>query len=128
MTLDEGDRRKAGFACHMGLFQFKAMPFGVSSAPGVLQLLVSRVMNEMKSFGMAYLDDSLVFPETPEKRFHHLRQVLDWLRKHGLNLKLPKCQFLREESKYFVINVDGLRPGMDKVDIIRAIPEPKTMR
>lgn len=45
---------------------------------------------------MAYLDDILMFPETPEEHFDYLQQVLDRLRRHGLKLKLPKCQLLRE--------------------------------
>lgn len=108
----------------MGLFQFKAMLFDLSNASNVFQQLVSIVMNEMKSFVMAYLEDSLVFTEKSAKRFDHLQQLLDWLREHGLNLKLPKCPFLREAKEYFVINVDGLKPGIDKVEVIRAIPEP----
>lgn len=58
---------------------------------------------------MDYLDDVSVLSETPEEHFDHLQQVLNWLRKHGLKLNLPKCQFLSEETKYldFVINKDG---------------------
>lgn len=45
-------------------------------------------------------------------------------------LKLLKCQFLRKETKYlgFVINGEGIKPNLDKVEVIREMPERKTVR
>ena len=56
--------------------------------------------------------------------------MFDRLKSHGLKLKLSKCQFLREKTKYlgFVINKDGIKTDVDKVEVIRAIPAPKTVR
>lgn len=84
----------------------------------------------MESFPIAYLDDTLVFSETPEKHFSHIRKPLDRLRRHGLKLKLPKCQFLREKTMYlgFVRNGDGIKPDIDKVEVIRERSAPKTLR
>lgn len=31
------DREKAAFACQLGLFQFRVMPFGLANAPGIFQ-------------------------------------------------------------------------------------------
>lgn len=89
-----------------GIFQFRVMPFGLANAPGIFQQMMSIVLIEMESFTIAYLGDILMFPERHEKDFNHLRQVLGPLRRH----RLPKCQFLREETKYlgFVINEDGI--------------------
>ena len=63
--------------------------FGLSNAPGMFTQLISIVLS-----GMAYLDDVLVFFRTQEDHFRHLQIVFDWLREHGLRLKLLKCQFL----------------------------------
>lgn len=71
---------------------------------------------------MAYLDDILVFSETPERHLNHWRQVFRQLRRHGL--KLLKCQFL----KGFIISGEGTKPDLDKVEVIREMPEPKTVR
>lgn len=93
VALDEADGEKAVFACHMGLFQLKVITFGLANAPGKFQQLMSIVLEGIESFAMVYLDDILVFSETPEQHFNHLRQVFGRLRRHGLKLKLPKCQF-----------------------------------
>ena len=41
----------------------------------------------MSSFAFGYLDDILIFSETVEKHFKHLRTVFDRLRMAGLKLK-----------------------------------------
>lgn len=37
IALDKADRAKAAFVCHMDLFQFRAMSFGLANAPGIFQ-------------------------------------------------------------------------------------------
>ena len=33
VAMDEKDKEKTAFACHMGLFEFNGMPYGLSNAP-----------------------------------------------------------------------------------------------
>ena len=129
VALDKVDQEKTAFACHVGLFNFRVMPFGLSNAPGIFTQLMSIVLGGMEGFAMAYLDDILVFSRTPEEHLGHLQQVFDRLRKHGLKLKLSKCQFLKEETKYlgFIIDKKSIKPDLDKVEVIKAMPEPTTV-
>lgn len=48
----------------------------------------------------------------------------------GLKLKLQKCKFLKEERKYlgFVINKKGTKLDLEKVEVIRFILEPKSVK
>lgn len=53
------------------------MTFGLANAPGIFQqLIVNSTGGGIENFAMAYLDDILVFSETPEQHFDHLKQVL----------------------------------------------------
>lgn len=90
---------------------------------------MSVVLGGIENFAMTYLDDILVFSETPE-HFAHLKQVLGQSRRCGLKLKLSKCQFFRTETKYlgFIISEGGIKPILDKVKVLREMPEPKTVR
>ena len=130
VSLNKEDREKTAFTCHMGLFNFRVMSFGLVNVPGVFSQLMSIVLDGMETFAMAYLDDIMVFSRSPEEHFEHLQRVFDRLKRHGLKLKLSKCQFLREETKYlgFVINKDEIKTDVDKVEVIRAMPAPKTVR
>ena len=91
VLMDEKDKEKTAFACHRGLFEFNVMPFGLTSAPAVLQELMSIVLHGLSHFATAYLDDILIYSETLEDHMHHLQEVFDRLREHGLKLKLKKC-------------------------------------
>ena len=88
------------------------------------------VLRGFEHFAIAYLDDILIFSKTPEEHFKHLQAVLDRLKHHGLKLKIEEYQFMKKETKYlgFVINQSRVSPDADKVRIIRAMPEPKTVR
>ena len=45
-------------------------------------------------------------------------------------MKLKKCAFFKEETEYlgFVISKDGVKPDAKKVEAIRDLPEPKSVR
>ena len=66
---------------------------------------------------MAYLDDILIFSASVE-HLRHLKTVFARLRKHGLKIKLSKCQFMKKETKYlgFVIDERRVHPDIDKVE------------
>ena len=113
----------------MGLFNFRVIPFGLTNAPGIFAQLTSIALNSMEGFAMAYLD-VLIFSPTPKKHLEHLQEVLNRFRKHDLKLKLSKCQFLKEETKYLglIVNKSGIKPDLDNVEVIRVMPEPKSVR
>ena len=67
--MDETDLEKASFACHMGLFNFRVMPFVLSNALGVFTQLMFIILSGMDGFAMSYLDDFLVFSRIPEEHF-----------------------------------------------------------
>ena len=64
IALNKEDQEKTTFTCHMGLFDFRVMPFGLANAPGVFSQLMSIALNRMEMFAMAYLDDIMVFEIT----------------------------------------------------------------
>ena len=130
VALNKEDREKTTFTGHMGLFNFRVMPFGLANVLGVFRQLIFIVLDGMETFAMAHLDDIMVFSRSPEDNFEHLQRLFNHLKKHGFKLKLSKCQFLREETKYlgFGINKDGIKTDVDKVEVIRAMPARKTVR
>ena len=99
VLMDEKDKEKTAFACHRGLFEFNVMPFGLTSAPAVFQELMSIVLHGLSHFAIAYLDDIVIYSETLEDHMHHLQEVFDRLREHGLKLKLKKCSFFETRDK-----------------------------
>ena len=84
----------------------------------------------VEQFAIAYLDDLLIFSAGVDEHLKHLKTVFAQLRKHGQKIKLSKYQFIKKETKYlgFIIDESGVHPHIDKVEVIRAMPEPRTVR
>ncbi|CAC5357898.1 Retrovirus-related Pol polyprotein from transposon 297,Retrovirus-related Pol polyprotein from transposon 17.6 [Mytilus coruscus] len=122
-------KSKTAFVCHRGLFKFNVMPFGLQNSPTVFSQLMEIVLQDLK-FAISYINDILIFSETLEEHFDHIQQVFDRLRQHNLKLKLKKCQFLQKETNYlgFKINIDGVKPDDGKVEAIKTLPNPVTVK
>ena len=130
VALEEDSKEKTAFACHRGLFQFNRMPFGLSNAPAVFQELMNIVLQECEHFAIAYLDDVLIFSKTPQEHLRHIQIVFRKIREHGLRLKLKKCSFFQPETEYlgFIISDQGVKPDPKKVQAIRTLPAPTSVR
>lgn len=78
---------------------------------------MSTVLSRLEEFALAYIIYKLAFSKDTVERFCDLQMMSNRLMKHGLKLKLQKCQFLKDERKYlvFVINRNGLKSYMDKL-------------
>ena len=88
---------------------------------------MSLVLEGLEHFSMACLDNILVFSHSSNEHFKHLQTVFGQLRKHRLKIKQPKCQF-KERNLGFIIDRSGMQSDIDKVEVTRAIPEPRTVK
>lgn len=89
IKLDPESREKTAFNSVFGQFQFKRLPFGLSSAPGAFQNALNTVLaglNWVKC--IVYLDDVLIFSRTFEQHLLDVEEVLARLRDANLKLKL----------------------------------------
>lgn len=83
---------KTAFRTHLGLFQFRRMPFGLKNGPSIFQ----RVMNGILApylwlFCLVYIDDIVVYSKTYEDHIIHLDKVLGAIEESGLTLSPKKC-------------------------------------
>ena len=71
VPLRKQDREKTGFACELGLFQWKRMPFGLSNATATFQRLMAQaltsVTNKYGNLIMCYVDDVVIATPTLEE-------------------------------------------------------------
>ena len=113
----------------MGVYEFLCMPYGLCNAPVTFQCLMQNCLGELNlSFAMVYLDDVIVYSETPEDHLTWLQAVFDHFAHHWLKLKLSKCHFFREEILYFghEISAKGMLPGQKGIEEITHMGPPTT--
>jgi hypothetical protein len=122
------DVPKTAFSTPFGHFQWKVLIEGLTNAPATFQALMDRIFGrEYKGFTCVYLDDLLVFSKTKEEHYQHLRQVLSRLREAKLHVKLPKCEFLKEEIHFLghIVGHGTVKPDDKKVKAVEQWPRPQ---
>ena len=72
------------------VYQFKRLPFGLTSAPEAYQRVMSIVCDGLAGV-LNYFDDVVVYGSTPEEHWNNLRAMLDTLRAYGLRLNAKRC-------------------------------------
>lgn len=101
-----------------GLYQFKRMPFGFTSAPATFQRLLDRVIKpELDAKAGAYLDDIYVIGATLEEHVQNVLEVFKVLREAGLTINTEKSKFLQVETQYLghIVGRNGIRTDPEKV-------------
>ena len=129
--VEPGSIEKTAFRTSRGHYEFIVMPFGLMNAPSVFQRLMNQIFaEELGVFVLVYLDDILIFSETVEQHWQHLRDALARLRKAKLYGRIHKCTFLKPQVEYlgFDVSAEGIKPSASKVQAILEWPTPETPR
>ncbi|RLJ22797.1 hypothetical protein DJ031_00255, partial [bacterium endosymbiont of Escarpia laminata] len=108
-----------------GLFTYKRLPYGVSSAPGIYQRVMDSLLKGIKNT-MVYLDDILVTGKDDEEHLQALDQVMRRLVDAGFCLKKTKCLFMNKEVEYLGHRIDakGIHPSGNALEAVRDAPAP----
>ena len=98
VPLRKQDREKTGFACELGLFQWKRMPFGLCNVTATFQRLMAQALASVtKKYGnliMCYVDDVVIATPTLEDHIDRLDEVFTCMKQAGLKCKPSKCESL----------------------------------
>ena len=127
------DKEKNAVITHVGLFQFKRLPFGLRNAPASFQRLVNTVFSDLLfprdevAYLSAYVDDLLCHSFDWDSHLRHIENVFVRCEKFGLSLKPSKCEFAKHEQEFLghTINSTGRRPDEAKMQAVSQFPVPK---
>ena len=103
------------------------MPFELTNAPAVFQVLVNDMLQDfLNTFVMVYLDDILVFSKTPMEHARHVRQVLQRLLENRLFVKAEKCVFSTNSVEFLghILAEGRVRADPKKIRAVEEWPRP----
>ena len=127
IPLDKPSILKMAFNSPCGKYENVKVPFGLAQVPAYFQELMTGVLKDF-SFAVAYLDDIIIFSETPQEYLSHIRKVFEKLRSAKLSMKMSKCNFFSKEIQYLghILSATGIQPLLSKKHAIQHM-QPPTM-
>ena len=116
LPLSKQSQKYCVISMHRGFFACTRLPFGIASAPSILQRTIEKVLAGLDDV-LVYFDDILVCGATKAEHDLHLHQVLLRFQEAGLRLGRPKCELYQSQVRYFgyVVSSAGLHPDPEKV-------------
>ena len=88
IEMNEKDREKTAFTCHLGLFEFNVMPFGLKNAPPTFQRMMNEILKDwLDEFVVVYIDDIMIYSKTFEEHLEH-RENTKEIERSKLNVKI----------------------------------------
>ena len=111
VEMDEMSKQLTAFTVGpLGFYECERMAFGLTNAPATFQRLMESCLGDLHlNWYIIYLDDIIVFSETPKEHIKRLRGVFSKLVQAGLKLKHKKCEFFKSRISYL-----GLRQTPEK--------------
>ncbi|MES9884337.1 MAG: reverse transcriptase domain-containing protein [Sedimenticola sp.] len=130
--IQKKDRPKTAFAIPgSSQWQFKRMPFGLTTCPAAYERLMERVFSGVSyEICLIYLDDILSPSKTFEDQVSNLETIFSRLRESGLKLCPKKCNFFQKVVTFLGhrISEAGVEPCPEKVKTVVDWPRPQNVR
>ena len=131
IKVHEQSRDYTAFVTHSGMYRYKRLPFGISTAPAQFMSIMNDLFRKyLYKSVLIYLDDIICFSETLEEHLQLLQEIFDILHKANLKLKAVKCKFAVDKVKYLghIVSSEGLKPDDTKLQAIKDYPPPKNLK
>ncbi|MBW0542911.1 hypothetical protein O181_082626 [Austropuccinia psidii MF-1] len=112
--------------CHMGIYEYNRMPFGIKNAPAHVQRMMDTTFQEeiLEGWMVVYIDDIIIYSETWEEHVQYIENVLCKCIPINLKISLKKCNFGQQELLALGHKVSGLSLSIDKNKVAALLQNP----
>ena len=76
------------------------MPFGLKNAPSEFQNIMNDIFNPHFQFIIVYIDDVLVFSNSLEKHFVHLKRFFNIIKANGMTCSTLKMKLFQTNIRF----------------------------
>ncbi|MBW0516941.1 hypothetical protein O181_056656 [Austropuccinia psidii MF-1] len=112
--------------CHMGIYEYTRMPFGIKNAPAHFQRMMDTIFQEeiLEGWMVVYIDDIIIYSETWEDHVQYIDRVLSKCTPINLKISLKKCNFGQQEILALGHKVSGLSLAIDQNKVAAVLQKP----
>ncbi|GFU00647.1 retrovirus-related Pol polyprotein from transposon 297 [Trichonephila clavipes] len=132
VAVNERSRKFTSFVTHNGQYQFRRMPFGLSTCPSTFMRYINAIFRHLisKSIVLPYMDDVVIPAANESQAFEYLKIVLQVGCDYGLEINFKKCQFLHNKIKFLghIIENGSLFPSPSKTKAVIYYPDLKNIK
>jgi hypothetical protein len=116
--LEEESRSVATFCTHEGLYRYKRLPFGISSASVIFQNVLQHSLQGFHGVRNT-ADDLIVWGKSQEEHDRNLEALFQRLDAKGLTLNGDKCEYYQLSLCFYdySLSKDGLPADSKKVEV-----------
>ena len=128
ITLEEQSRDITTLVIHRGLFRYKRLMFGITSAPEKYKKIIYDVIRGCNVLANI-ADDLIVYGCDLKEHDRNLHEVLQRPRDSGLNLNGDKCHFRLPKLTFFgrELSKKGVAPSDEKIAAVVNSRAPKNI-
>ena len=105
IQIKESERYKITFTTPFGHYEWNVMPFGLKNAPYEFQNIMNEIFNPFSSHAIVYIDDMLIFSESLDQHWKHLRAFLQIVKLNGLVVSAPKIKLFQSRVRFLGFDI-----------------------
>ena len=131
VKMSEGSKDKTAFCTRKGLFEWDAMPFGLTSACATFQRLMETILCDLRFESLLiYRDDILIWGSTVEETLERLGKFLDKLQGANLKLKPCKCSLFQKSVAFLghIVSDKGISCDPSKIEAVKSWTVPTSRK
>ena len=132
VRIKEGNKWKAAFTMHIGLYKPTVIYFGLTNSSATFQTMMNDLFRDMVNQGNTaiFINNIIVTTDTEEGHNKIVEEVLKRLKENNLFIKLEKCRWKVREVEFLgvVIGPGGVRMQKEKVDSVLSWPTPRSAK
>ncbi|MBW0497711.1 hypothetical protein O181_037426 [Austropuccinia psidii MF-1] len=112
--------------CHMGIYEYNRMPFGIKNAPADFQRMMDTIFQEeiLEGWMVVYIDEIIIYSETWEEHGKFIDRVLSKFPPINLKISLKKCSFGKQELLALGHKFSGLSLEIDQNKVAAVLQNP----
>ena len=112
------DGYKTAFTVPFGHYEWNVMPFGLKNAHFEFQNMMNEIFNDYTRFSIVYIDYVLIFSNSIEEHFKHLKNFQKIVRDNGLVISTTKIKLFQTNIRFlgFDIYQGQIKPIQRAID------------